>query len=95
MKKFLLISCFILAFPILFSGSPKVSNPGPAQVYAQSGGGCIENQQPGNAYCTDMKRKHLPKPTGSRHHEDLQPGSLGLGFAALVSVFMMWVGMRL
>jgi hypothetical protein len=93
MKKFLLISCFILAFPILFSGSQKVSNSTPTQVYAQS---CQNPDQgsPGNA-CADMKRKHLPKPDGNDHHEDLQNGSLGSGFAALVSVFMMWVGMRL
>jgi hypothetical protein len=88
-----LISCFILAFPILFSGSQKISDSASTQVYAQSQS-CPEAGAPGNS-CAEMKRKHSPKPIGSRHHGDLQTGSLGAGFAALVSVFMMWVGMRL
>jgi len=90
MKKLLLTLCFILAVPILFSGSRYISVPFAPRVLAQ----CLpfDEGQAGNC----AARRHSPSRGKSdrprEHGFHLQ--DLSSGLETLTPVFMIWLGMQ-
>ena len=88
MKRLVVILFLILAFPILLSGPSRLSNPIVTQASAQ----CIDETMPGN--CPTEQHKQMPKKPGDRNHQFTPTDTFGSGLAALVSVLMIWMGLR-
>ena len=92
MKKSFVLLCFILAFPIIFSGSSKLPSSLGTRVYA-----CVDQGLPGDEYCAERlhKRPDLAKTNNDPVSTGSPIGGTGSGLAALASAFLIWLGMRL